>query len=174
MSNGIYQCFSESFYSLWLGDIPESIIKSAILDIERKHESKLIKRRCHKLYEEYVVLETVLFVLAFFQIKGGLSVSVDNKDIHLKDITDSGISSTIKKDTVGGSISREYYEPKLPDGLSMEDFPYGRIKSELNHIKDICSPSVRLGGFGSSRSSYKGSHKRGRCGEKWMAEGYFQ
>jgi hypothetical protein len=131
------------------------VITRAVDEVEKEGDSILIKSSCPNQYQEWVILNTVIFLLVFFNPDKTKSIIVkddegNDKSIQLNSINNTGVSSTIKRDAIDANITRDYYEPSLPEGYDFSDFPYGKIKGRVLDIMNMCR---KLGGAYSLRGS---------------------
>lgn len=172
------ETFRASFYSLWFQNIPDSIIESAMAEVSGFSESRLIASGCPKIKDEYLVLKTVIFLNTFMGLGKGFSLNVPTEEgeavnINMASLSNSGTQSFVKKDSIDSSLSREYFEPSIPDGMDVEDFPLGSIKARIDRLEEVCKKAnAFVGGFSSGipmgTCENFGSPKGGNCG---MAKG---
>lgn len=137
--------FEQSFYSGYFNHIPENILCSSLEQVHRSMRKD--RMMCPDLFEELFELEAALFLNAHF---GSSEISFKDNDgniVSAKSLNTSGAKSTIKKDTIDSSVSREYYKPEFLPGEDSTDFPLGNIKEQLQHLKDQCelANSVTIG-----------------------------
>ena len=102
---------------------------------------------CPSLFEEIFELEAALFLNAHFG-SSEISFRNDNGDIvSAKSLNNSGAKSTIQRDSIDSSVSREFYKPEFLPGEDPNDFPLGSIKDQLNSLRDDCelANSVTIG-----------------------------
>ena len=143
--------FTGSFYGPWFQHLPDQLILGAMGEVEL--ESSGLKSRCPKLYAEYVRIKTAMFLLAFTDV-GNIEIEIDGEKLPLKSLSDSGAVAYVKKDSVDSSISREYHKPVIPEGMTAEDFPLGRIKARIACIEKACNTLlIRKTGFNSGMSN---------------------
>ena len=133
--------FNNSFYGIWFSSLPEEVVCGAIREME--NEFKSMKRDCPALYDEYIVLSAVKFLLTFFDVSG-VTVEIDGESVALKSLSETGATAYVKKDSIDSNVSREYFKPTLPEGFSFEDFPAGRIASRIAHIETTCKKAGSL------------------------------
>ena len=151
------ELFRQSFYSLWFQNVPDQIIESAMNEVSGFSESRLISKSCPRLWDEYLVLKTVIFLTTFMKVGWEVKLSVPNDDgegdfdLNLKSITNSGVQSFVKKDSIDSSLSREYFEPSIPDGQEVSDFPLGAIKTRIEGLQETCKKAHSLVGGVTSR-----------------------
>lgn len=138
--------FKSSFYGLWFCSLPDTLLGSAINDIEQ--QSKHLKS-CVGLYAEYVCLQTALFLLTFVDV-GDAEVEFDGQKVALRSLGYTGAVAYVKKDSIESTLSREFFAPKLPEGMDFKDFPFGRIKARITHIECTCTKAGRAIGTGAN------------------------
>ena len=156
--------FRSSFYSLWFQNLPDQIIESAMNEVSGFSESLLILNSCPKIADEYLVLKTVAFLTTYMNVGGEFTLEFgedeDKTEISMKGVSESGIQSFVKKDSIDSSLSREYHAPKVPDGYDVSDFPHGAIKERIDKLEATCKKAnAFVGGVGSNRPL-------GHCGSK--------
>lgn len=128
--------FAESFYGIWFCHLPEAVIDSAIAEVER--ESLTIKRRCPRIYAEYITLKTALFLMTFLDVDA-VCLDVNGVPVNLRALSNSGAVAYVKKDAIDSSVSREYHKPELPAGTEPVDFPLGRLKNRVTQLEKACN-----------------------------------
>lgn len=131
---------------------------------EMENEFGHMKRACPALYDEYVILNTAKFLLTFIDV-GGVTVEIDGEKVALKSLSETGATAYVKKDSIDSNVSREYFQPDIPEGLTLSDFPAGRITSRIQHIETVCKKAgammrVRTGSNNPNRGCDYGMGKR--------------
>ena len=127
--------FKCSFYGLWFQNLPDTFIQGAISELEPSLAS--FKRNCPRLYIEYLNLQLTLFLLAFVKLDG-IEIELEGQKVSMRSLADSGVTAFVKKDAIDSNLSREYFEPKLPNGMSFTDFPLGRIRAQDVELEKTC------------------------------------
>lgn len=144
------QRFRDSFYGIWFDDLPDNIVRQAICDIEGQVQP--MRSQCPRLYCEYVILKTARFLMAFFPVDA-ITLDVSGQRVTLKSLSDTGAVAQVRRDSIDSSISRDYYEAKLPAGKDWIDFPFGVIAFRMADIEAVCHAAIRpVVGFGSNFS----------------------
>lgn len=136
--------FKKSFYYLWFSDIPDDVLCKVIEEVESQGESKMIKSSCSSLYQEWVIMNVVVFLLTFFKSDNSSKTEIvldGENSITLNSLSETGVNQSVRKDSIDSNITRDYYEAKLPEGMDFKDFPYGRVKERILYLKDICKKS---------------------------------
>ena len=159
--------FRNSFYSLWFQNIPDQIIESAMNEVSGFSESRLISNSCPRIADEYLILKTVAFLTTYMNVGGEFTLSLGEDEettISMKGVSDTGVQSFVRKDSIDSSLSREYHTPSIPEGYDASDFPHGAIKDRIEKLETTCKKAnAFVGGGGSNRPM-------GHCGSKGVAD----
>ena len=131
-----YDLFNQSFYAGYFLHIPKPIVCSALEEVSRNMRKKNLM--CPSLFDEMFELEAALFLNTFFGASDLSYINDDGERIVLKSLATSGAKSSVKKDSVDSSISREYFAPSFLPGEDSNDFPLGYIKKRLTDLVTDC------------------------------------
>lgn len=128
--------FEQSFYNGYFTHIPENIICSSLEQVYRN--MRMERAKCPGLFEEMFELEAALFLNSYFGSSELCFTDKDGNKVPVKSLNSSGAKSTIKKDSIDSSVSREFYKPDFLPGEDPSDFPLGNIKEQLKELKEQC------------------------------------
>lgn len=137
--------FEHSFYAGYFLHIPENIMCSALEQVYR--DMKKSRVMCPALFEEMFELEAALFLRKFFGSSDLSYTDNEGNVIPVASLSTSGAKSTVKRDSIDSSVSREYFKPEFIAGEEATDFPLGHIKERLAELKHDCelANSVTIG-----------------------------
>lgn len=137
-----YEIFNKSFYAGYFLHIPIPIVCSALEEVSRNMRKKNLM--CPSLFEEIFELEAALFLNTFFGASELSYINDEGERVVLKSLATSGAKSSVKKDSVDSSISREYFAPSFLPGEEANDFPLGYIKKRLTELIADCENSNNI------------------------------
>lgn len=137
-----YEIFNKSFYAGYFLHIPIPIICSALEEVSRNMRKKNLM--CPSLFEEIFELEAALFLNTFFGASELSYINDEGERVVLKSLATSGAKSSVKRDSVDSSISREYFAPSFLPGEEANDFPLGYIKKRLTELIADCENSNNI------------------------------
>lgn len=128
--------FEQSFYNGYFTHIPENILCSSLEQVHRNMRKDRVM--CPGLFEEMFELEAVLFLNAHFGSSELSFTDIDGNVVSVKSMNNSGAKSTIKRDSIDSSVTREFYKPEFLPGEDATDFPLGNVKEQLAYLKEQC------------------------------------
>lgn len=137
-----YEIFNKSFYAGYFLHIPIPIVCSALEEVSRNMRKKNLM--CPSLFEEIFELEAALFLNTFFGASELSYINDEGERVVLKSLATSGAKSSVKKDSVDSTISREYFAPSFLPGEEANDFPLGYIKKRLTELIADCENSNNI------------------------------
>lgn len=132
-----YKLFEKSFYAGYFLHIPTPILCSALEEVSKNIRKKIVM--CPSLYTDIFELEAALFLNTFFGASDLSYINDEGKRVVLKSLATSGAKSSVKRDSVDSTISREYFAPSFLPGEDPNDFPLGYIKKQLSDFMEDCN-----------------------------------
>lgn len=141
--------FEQSFYAGYFMHLPEHIIASSLEQVHRNMRNE--RYTCPHLFEEIFELKAALFLKTFFGTSELCYKNNDGKVVAVTGMDTSGAKSTVKRDSVDSSVSREYFKPEFMPGEDPTDFPLGYLKNQLALLEKECEDlNTMTMGFGAN------------------------
>ena len=147
------EAFRDSFFSVWFQELPDDLIQLVINEVEQDVSGSVIANSCPNIYDRYVSLKVVVFLLTFMEQGGAFKLQFnDEESFVFKSLSDNGYIAHVRKDSVGSVIAREYHEPMLPEGMDVKSFPFGYLVNQISSLEKDCENANRIiGGVGTNR-----------------------
>lgn len=144
----LLEAFKNSLYYLWFSNLSDELIQKVIDHVINDCDAIYIKRYCSRLYNNYIVLAVVKFIIdsniTETQNDQGQAVPV------IQPLDASLLEVYVKKDVVR-DVSREYFKPEIDPCKDCNDSPYGKLKADLQALLEKCRKSRSLlGGYGTN------------------------